>query len=130
MPPFELRVATLPTADNQEDVVLRILASSGAMEINDLALTDRNQKALLKAIAKPYGLVLVVGPTGSGKTTTLHSALHHINTPERKIWTAEDPVEISQLGLRQVGSQKQNRSRFCADYAGLFTGGPGCDHGG
>ncbi|MCK5783444.1 MAG: Flp pilus assembly complex ATPase component TadA, partial [Desulfobacterales bacterium] len=47
-------------------------------------------------------LVLVVGPTGSGKTTTLHSALHHINTPERKIWTAEDPVEISQLGLRQV----------------------------
>ena len=102
VPPFELRVATLPTADNQEDVVLRILASSGAMEINDLALTDRNQKALLKAIAKPYGLVLVVGPTGSGKTTTLHSALHHINTPERKIWTAEDPVEISQLGLRQV----------------------------
>ncbi len=102
IPPFELRVATLPTADNQEDVVMRILATSGAMKIEDLALTDRNMKALLKAISKPYGLVLVVGPTGSGKTTTLHSALHHINTPERKIWTAEDPVEISQLGLRQV----------------------------
>jgi type II secretory ATPase GspE/PulE/Tfp pilus assembly ATPase PilB-like protein len=102
IPPFELRVATLPTADGQEDVVMRILATSGAMQLTDLALTERNMRVLLKAIAKPYGLVLVVGPTGSGKTTTLHSALHHINTPERKIWTAEDPVEISQLGLRQV----------------------------
>ncbi len=102
IPPFELRVATLPTADSQEDVVMRILATSGAMKLADLTLTERNMEVLLKAIAKPYGLVLVVGPTGSGKTTTLHSALHHINTPERKIWTAEDPVEISQLGLRQV----------------------------
>ncbi len=102
IPPFELRVATLPTADSQEDVVMRILATSGAMKLEDLTLTERNMKVLLRAIAKPYGLVLVVGPTGSGKTTTLHSALHHINTPERKIWTAEDPVEISQLGLRQV----------------------------
>ncbi len=102
IPPFELRVATLPTADSQEDVVMRILATSGAMKLKDLTLTERNMAVLLKAIAKPYGLVLVVGPTGSGKTTTLHSALHHINTPERKIWTAEDPVEISQLGLRQV----------------------------
>ncbi|RJP85663.1 MAG: type II/IV secretion system protein, partial [Desulfobacteraceae bacterium] len=102
IPAFELRVATLPTADSQEDVVMRILATSGAMKVEDLTLTERNMQVLLRAIAKPYGLVLVVGPTGSGKTTTLHSALHHINTPERKIWTAEDPVEISQLGLRQV----------------------------
>ncbi|MBC2716434.1 MAG: type II/IV secretion system protein [Desulfobacteraceae bacterium] len=102
IPTFELRVATLPTADSQEDVVMRILATSGAMKLEDLTLTERNINVLLKAIAKPYGLVLVVGPTGSGKTTTLHSALHQINTPERKIWTAEDPVEISQLGLRQV----------------------------
>ena len=102
IPTFELRVATVPTADSQEDVVMRILATSGAMKLEDLTLTERNMEVLLKAIAKPYGLVLVVGPTGSGKTTTLHSALHHINTPARKIWTAEDPVEISQLGLRQV----------------------------
>jgi type II secretory ATPase GspE/PulE/Tfp pilus assembly ATPase PilB-like protein len=53
-------------------------------------------------IYKPYGLVLVVGPTGSGKTTTLHSAVSYINTSDRKIWTAEDPVEITQEGLRQV----------------------------
>jgi type II secretory ATPase GspE/PulE/Tfp pilus assembly ATPase PilB-like protein len=102
VPAFELRVATLPTADGQEDVVMRILATSGAMKVADLGLTERNLQVLLKAIAKPYGLVLAVGPTGSGKTTTLHSALSHINTPERKIWTAEDPVEISQFGLRQV----------------------------
>ncbi|MDI6773770.1 MAG: ATPase, T2SS/T4P/T4SS family, partial [bacterium] len=85
-----------------EDAVMRLLASAGAMKIEDLTLTDRNLSAIKKAIAKPYGIVLVVGPTGSGKTTTLHSALHHINTPERKIWTAEDPVEITQPGLRQV----------------------------
>jgi len=102
VPTFELRVATLPTADGQEDVVMRILATSGAMKLEDMSLTDRNLAALEQAVAKPYGLILCVGPTGSGKTTTLHSALHHINTPERKIWTAEDPVEISQLGLRQV----------------------------
>jgi type II secretory ATPase GspE/PulE/Tfp pilus assembly ATPase PilB-like protein len=102
IPAFELRVATLPTANGQEDAVMRLLASAGAMKIEDLTLTDRNLAAIKKAIAKPYGIVLVVGPTGSGKTTTLHSALHHINTPERKIWTAEDPVEITQPGLRQV----------------------------
>jgi type II secretory ATPase GspE/PulE/Tfp pilus assembly ATPase PilB-like protein len=54
------------------------------------------------AIQRPYGMLLCVGPTGSGKTTTLHSAMGFINTPERKIWTAEDPVEITQAGLRQV----------------------------
>lgn len=102
VPEFELRVATLPTAESLEDVVMRILATSGAMKVDDLGLTERNLKVLKKAISKPYGLVLCVGPTGSGKTTTLHSAMHQINTPERKIWTAEDPVEISQLGLRQV----------------------------
>jgi type II secretory ATPase GspE/PulE/Tfp pilus assembly ATPase PilB-like protein len=102
IPTFELRVATLPTAEGQEDAVLRILASSNAMKIEDLSLTERNLRVLKKAISKPYGIVLCVGPTGSGKTTTLHSALGHINTPERKIWTAEDPVEITQQGLRQV----------------------------
>ena len=55
-----------------------------------------------KLISLPHGIFLVVGPTGSGKTTTLHALLAHINTPERKIWTAEDPVEITQPGLQQV----------------------------
>ena len=100
--PFELRVATLPTAGGFEDAVLRILASAGAMKLDDMSLNDRNLNLMKKIIAKPYGLVQVVGPTGSGKTTTLHAALGHINKPGIKIWTAEDPVEITQAGLRQV----------------------------
>lgn len=99
---FELRVATLPTAGGYEDAVLRILAESGAMKLNDMGMTDRNLEVLKRIIQQPYGLILVVGPTGSGKTTTLHSALGHINKPGVKIWTAEDPVEITQEGLRQV----------------------------
>lgn len=102
IPPFELRVATLPTAGGFEDVVLRVLAHAGAMQLDDMGLTDRNLSILKDIIAKPYGLILVVGPTGSGKTTTLHAALGHINKPGIKIWTAEDPVEITQAGLRQV----------------------------
>ncbi len=102
VPHFELRLATLPTTGGYEDAVLRILASAGAMKINQMGLTERNLKVLEKAISTPYGLILAVGPTGSGKTTTLHSALGHINTPAIKIWTVEDPVEITQTGLRQV----------------------------
>jgi type II secretory ATPase GspE/PulE/Tfp pilus assembly ATPase PilB-like protein len=102
VPSFELRVATLPTAGNFEDAVLRILAKAGAMKIEEMGLNDRNLKVMKQILSKPYGLVLVVGPTGSGKTTTLHSALGHINKPGIKIWTAEDPIEITQAGLRQV----------------------------
>ncbi|WP_300670510.1 ATPase, T2SS/T4P/T4SS family [Desulfoluna sp.] len=99
---FELRVATLPTAGGYEDAVMRILADSGAMKIDQMGLTERNLDVLKKIIAQPYGLILCVGPTGSGKTTTLHAAMGHINKPGIKIWTAEDPVEITQPGLRQV----------------------------
>ena len=99
----ELRVATVPTAGGLEDVVMRVLASGeAALPYEKLGLTERNSKVLLECVHQPYGLVLVVGPTGSGKTTTLHSAISVINTPEKKIWTAEDPVEITQRGLRQV----------------------------
>jgi len=102
VPTFELRLATLPTAGGFEDSVLRILAKSGAMKIDEMMLSDRNLNVLKNIISRPYGLVLVVGPTGSGKTTTLHSALGEINRPGVKIWTAEDPIEITQGGLRQV----------------------------
>jgi type II secretory ATPase GspE/PulE/Tfp pilus assembly ATPase PilB-like protein len=99
---IELRVATIPTNGGLEDVVLRLLASAKPMPVDSLELADDNLKSLLAAVERPYGMVLCVGPTGSGKTTTLHSVLSHINVPERKIWTAEDPVEITQPGLRQV----------------------------
>jgi len=99
---LELRVATIPTNNGLEDVVMRILASSKPLPVANLGLSETNLKWLLQAVERPYGMVLCVGPTGSGKTTTLHSALSHINRPERKIWTAEDPIEITQQGLRQV----------------------------
>ena len=98
----ELRVATIPTAGGLEDIVLRILASGKPIPIDKLELAPLTQEKVKKLISKPYGLFLVCGPTGSGKTTTLHSAMSYINTPETKIWTAEDPVEITQRGLRQV----------------------------
>ncbi|MFC1859329.1 ATPase, T2SS/T4P/T4SS family [Thermodesulfobacteriota bacterium] len=99
---FELRLATLPTTGGFEDAVLRILAKAGAMAMDDMGLLERNFLIMKKIVTQPYGLVLVVGPTGSGKTTSLHAALGYINKPDVKIWTAEDPVEITQAGLRQV----------------------------
>ncbi|TAL24982.1 MAG: general secretion pathway protein GspE [Nitrospirae bacterium] len=99
--PVELRVATLPTVGG-EDAVLRILGSTEKMPLEALNLSASNYTNFKDIIEKPYGIILVVGPTGSGKTTTLHSALSYINTPDVKIWTAEDPVEITQDGLRQL----------------------------
>jgi type II secretory ATPase GspE/PulE/Tfp pilus assembly ATPase PilB-like protein len=99
---IELRVATVPTAGGNEDVVMRILPAGEPIPIDKLGMTERNLRELKAIAQKPYGLVLCVGPTGSGKTTTLHSVLGYINKPDRKIWTAEDPVEITQFGLRQV----------------------------
>ncbi len=98
----ELRVATIPTVNGNEDVVMRILASSKPLPMERLGLSERNLREVRKALAQPHGLLLCVGPTGSGKTTTLHAMLGSINTPDMKIWTAEDPVEITQPGLRQL----------------------------
>jgi type II secretory ATPase GspE/PulE/Tfp pilus assembly ATPase PilB-like protein len=99
---LELRVATIPTVGGEEDVVMRLLTASEPMTLETMGMCKRDYELLLNMISRPYGIVLCVGPTGSGKTTTLHAILHHINRPETKIWTAEDPVEITQRGLRQV----------------------------
>ncbi len=99
---LELRVATIPTAGGMEDVVMRLLQQGEPIPLSALALSDHNLFRLKETISKPYGIFFVCGPTGSGKTTTLHSILKHINKPDTKIWTAEDPVEITQKGLRQV----------------------------
>jgi type II secretory ATPase GspE/PulE/Tfp pilus assembly ATPase PilB-like protein len=99
---IELRVATIPSAGGVEDIVMRILAAGEPIPIDKLGLSERNVKTVKETVSKPYGLFFVCGPTGSGKTTTLHSVLGYLNTPDTKIWTAEDPVEITQKGLRQV----------------------------
>jgi len=104
---IELRVATIPTQGGVEDVVMRILAAGEPIPLEKLGLTKYNFETLKKTVSKPYGLFFVCGPTGSGKTTTLHSVLGFLNTPDTKIWTAEDPVEITQKGLRQVQINKK-----------------------
>lgn len=99
---LEFRVEITPTVGGQEDAVLRLLAAAKPLPLDQMGFHPRNLERLKSILAKPYGMILCVGPTGSGKTTTLHSALGSINTSSRKIWTAEDPVEITQSGLRQV----------------------------
>jgi len=99
---IEYRVEITPTVGEQEDAVLRILSASRPLPLGSLGFSSDNYQRFLGILGKPYGIILCVGPTGSGKTTTLHSALGQINTSERKIWTVEDPVEITQPGLRQV----------------------------
>src|SRR5687768_1719010 len=104
---IELRVATIPTAGGVEDIVMRILAAGEPIPLEKMGFTERNLEHLKNTVSKPYGLFFVCGPTGSGKTTTLHSVLKFLNTPDTKIWTAEDPVEITQKGLRQVQVNKK-----------------------
>jgi type II secretory ATPase GspE/PulE/Tfp pilus assembly ATPase PilB-like protein len=121
---IELRVATIPTQGGVEDVVMRILAKGETMPLGAMGLSERNHKETLKILEKPYGMFLVVGPTGSGKTTTLHAALAYINKPDRKIWTAEDPVEITQYGLRQVQVQPKIGFDFAAAMRAFLRADP------
>ncbi len=121
---IELRVATCPTVGGNEDIVMRILASSKPIPLDKMNFSPRNLKLTKQMIQKPYGLILVVGPTGSGKTTTLHSVLGHINKPEKKIWTAEDPVEITQEGLRQVQMQSNIGLDFARAMRSFLRGDP------
>jgi type II secretory ATPase GspE/PulE/Tfp pilus assembly ATPase PilB-like protein len=111
---IELRVATIPSAGGVEDIVMRILAAGEPIPLDKLGLSPSNLPKLKDTVGKPYGLFFVCGPTGSGKTTTLHSVLGYLNTPETKIWTAEDPVEITQKGLRQVQVNKKAGLDFAA----------------
>ena len=121
---IELRVAVCPTVGGNEDVVMRILAASKPLPLEKMNFCERDEKLVKTSIAKPYGLVLVVGPTGSGKTTTLHAALGHINTPKKKIWTAEDPVEITQRGLRQVQIHNKIGFDFARAMRSFLRGDP------
>lgn len=104
---IELRVVTIPTSTGLEDIVMRVLAPAKPLPMDKLGFAPDILASLKNKVEHPYGLILVCGPTGSGKTTTLHSMLGDINTPARKIWTVEDPVEITQPGLRQVQVNKK-----------------------
>src|SRR3989338_550121 len=122
---IELRVATLPTSGlDNEDIVMRILAASEPMPLDKLQMSERNLREFKLLLEKPYGIILCVGPTGSGRPPTLHSALGYINEPETKIWTAEDPVEITQYGLRQVQVQPKIGFDFAAAMRAFLRADP------
>lgn len=121
--PLEVRVATIPTV-NGEGVVMRLLQSGEPVAFEQLNFSERNKKGIQKLLEHPHGILLVVGPTGSGKTTTLHALLATLNTPERKIWTAEDPVEITQPGLQQVQVQPKTGFTFAAALRAFLRADP------
>ena len=127
---IELRVATLPTAGNETKTSFSRADGQRADPPRQPGHVRANLRAFKQILQKPYGMILCVGPTGSGKTTTLHSALALINTPDRKIWTAEDPVEITQPGLRQVQVHPRIDSQLCHGDARVSPRRPGCHHGG
>ena len=121
---IELRVATLPTQGGLEDVVMRILDGSEPLPLDLIGFSENNYKNFVEAISKPYGIIFVCGPTGSGKTTTLHSALKYLNKTKTKIWTAEDPVEITQKGLRQVQVKPQIGLNFATAMRSFLRADP------
>ena len=120
----ELRVATLPTSGQDEDVVLRLLTAKQPMPLDAMEFAPATLHVIQAIAEKPHGIILCVGPTGSGKTTTLHAILKHINTEERKIWTAEDPIEITQDGLRQVQVHSKIGLTFAAAMRAFLRADP------
>jgi type II secretory ATPase GspE/PulE/Tfp pilus assembly ATPase PilB-like protein len=122
--PIELRVATVPTV-NGESAILRVLASgSTVLTMEELNFREPNFKGLEHMLEHPHGIILVVGPTGSGKTTTLHGVIHRINTDGRKILTAEDPVEITQPGLQQLQVQPKIGLTFASALRSFLRADP------
>ena len=97
-----LRLTTVPTAEGVEHLTLRFLNISEPISLDEVGFSKTNLQLVKRLIDIPHGIFLVAGPPRSGKTTTLHSILAHMNKPELKIWTIEDPVEITQVSLSQV----------------------------
>ena len=120
---LDFRVSTLPTLFG-EKVVLRLLDKEKLMlDMTKLGFEPESLEMFQRNIAKPYGMVLVTGPTGSGKTNTLYSALQSLNTPETNIMTAEDPVEFNLKGINQVQMKEQIGLNFAAALAFLPASG-------
>ena len=121
---IELRVETYTTVSGAEDMVMRILSSSKPLPLEELNFSRRNLAEFISLINQPYGIILCVGPTGSGKTTTLHSALKYLNNEGTKILTAEDPVEITQEGLRQIQMNPRGGITFASSMRSFLRADP------
>lgn len=109
---FDMRTSIVPTIEG-EKVVLRLLAAYvGGFAFSDLGLSEQNQEIMEKVSKKPFGMILITGPTGSGKTTTLYAALRYVQRPEINITTIEDPVEYKMSGVNQIQVNPQTNLTF------------------
>jgi type IV pilus assembly protein PilB len=121
----DLRVSTLPTTKNIESVVIRVLDSSrGIKSFSDLGFSEHVEKKILKSLYRKNGIVLVTGPTGSGKTTTLYSMLAELNSPERKLVTLEDPIEYHLEGISQSQVNEDKNFNFETGFKSLLRHDP------
>nr|WP_255633456.1 ATPase, T2SS/T4P/T4SS family [Demequina sp. TTPB684] len=121
---IDLRVATLPTVWG-EKVVMRILDNTtAALDLEDLGLSDSNSLRYRQSFTKPYGMILVTGPTGSGKSTTLYATLNQIARPEINVITVEDPVEYRIPGINQVQVNPKAGLTFAAALRSILRGDP------
>ncbi|MEI6634762.1 MAG: GspE/PulE family protein, partial [Chlamydiota bacterium] len=122
---IDFRVSCLPTSFG-EKVVLRVLDKSGleSLDITKLGFHDRGAEEFMRAIAAPYGMILITGPTGSGKSTTLYTALRVINKPEVNVITVEDPVEYQMLGVNQVSVKTEIGLTFAAGLRSILRQDP------
>jgi type IV pilus assembly protein PilB len=121
---IDLRVSTLPTIYG-EKIVMRILDKGNLrIDLTQLGMEESGLKRVIRAVEQPYGMVLVTGPTGSGKTTTLYSALTRINKPNVNIMTAEDPVEYNLDGINQVNINEEVGLTFAASLRAFLRQDP------
>jgi type IV pilus assembly protein PilB len=120
----DIRVSILPIIHG-EKIVMRILDKSNLPKgLGDLGLDDHSQKAFARALGQPYGMIFVTGPTGSGKTTTLYSALQELNDPDTNIITCEDPVEYQLQGINQVQTRSEVGLTFAAALRSILRQDP------
>ena len=121
---IDLRVATLPTVWG-EKIVMRVLDNSTAMlKLSDLGFSDPNYEVYSKSFVKPYGMILVTGPTGSGKSTTLYATLNIVSKPEVNVITVEDPVEYRLPGINQVQTNNKAGLTFSAALRSILRSDP------
>ena len=122
--PLDLRVSSLPTLWGEKLVLRLVPNDTSILALADLGLSGTQHRDFLNALSKPQGLILVTGPTGSGKTLTLYSALQQLNTPHRNISTVEEPIEIPMAGINQIGIKPQIGLGFAETLRALLRQDP------
>ena len=126
---LDIRVATMPTQHGESAVIRLLPRDRGLLAIDKLGLCRRDEQALRQLLTLPHGMIVVTGPTGSGKTTTLATMLSILNEPTRKILTIEDPVEYEIPGINQSQVKPSIGLTFASRVARLRPPGSRCDHG-